>query len=88
MTPCCFVSKEDVRRHRSIKLPPQALIKVSCVVDAPSGLSYFLYSCIAADKDELIFLKSYNIMHIQPPMVQYKYIIFVSFYMASWLLNF
>lgn len=58
--------------HRSIKLPPQALIKVSCVVDAPSGLSYFpffcLLRCIDADKDELMLLKNYYIMHIYPPI--------------------
>lgn len=55
--------------HWSIKLPPQALIKVSSVVDAPSGLSYFpffcLRRCIPADKDEL---KYYYIMHIYPPI--------------------
>lgn len=76
--------------HRSIKLPPQALIKVSCVVDAPSGLSYFsffsLRSCIAADKDELILLRSYYIMHIYTHpyiyIVQHKYITFISFYTA------
>lgn len=63
--------------HRSIKLPPQALIKVSCVVDAPSGLPYFsfsVYGVVSADKNELILLKCLYIKHIYPPIVHYKYI--------------